>query len=169
MNQNNCKILLINPVTRNCISVLRVERCQQKTKRTVGLWPPITLIEMALQLNHNGYTNVSIIDAEAERFSFDTLIHHIVQSNPNIVVIQATTPTLPDDLSLAENIKKNNNAITVIFTGLHATVLPSHILEHPSVDFALMGEPEHTLTQLVKAITRHDTHYHKIPGLYTPE
>lgn len=71
------KITLINPVTKSRVRVLRVERCQQKVIPGVGIWPPVTLLEIEAKLREKGFFDIDIIDAEAEEYSFTELIRQI--------------------------------------------------------------------------------------------
>lgn len=142
------KIVLINPVTKNKVKVLRVERCQQKALPSVGLWPPVTLLEIATYLKYRGFLNLEIIDAQAQKVSFDALPFKVAEKVPAMVIIQATTPTIEDDIVCSVRIKKALPEATVVFIGLHATVLPAELLQHESIDYVIIGEPEVVATEL---------------------
>ena len=150
MKNLNNKILLINPVTRNNVRVLRVERCQQKVLPNVGVWPPITLLEIAAYLRSKGFSDIEIIDGEAERLSFDALISVSREKNPALVVLQATTPTIEDDLEFSLRIKKALPEAVMVFIGLHATAFPQDLLGHEQIDYAVTGEPEVVVSELAE-------------------
>lgn len=143
------KIILLNPVTRNGDRVLRVERCQQKILSYIGAWPPITLLEIAAYLRYQGFNNIEIIDGEVEKFNFNELVLEITKRRPDVVVIQATTPTIQDDILFASFLKQKSNEIIVIFIGLHATILPQELLKQDSIDHVILGEPENTISELM--------------------
>ncbi len=159
------KILLCNPVTRSGKKVLRVERCQQKVLPAVGLWPPITLLEIAVYLRHRGFHNIDILDGEIEGFSFEELVKEILCREPSTVIIQATTPTIEDDVFLARRLKQKNKDLRIIFTGLHATVFPRKLLEEEAVDFAVQGEPEETICELMESLSGEGRPLGEIRGL----
>jgi radical SAM superfamily enzyme YgiQ (UPF0313 family) len=142
------KIVLLNPVTRNKARVLRVERCQQKVLPGVGVWPPVTLLEIAAYLNYKGFLNLEILDAEAERVPFEALSDTVAEKVPALVVMQATTPTIEDDIECAARIKKALPETVVVFIGLHATVFPAELLRHEPIDYVIIGEPEVVVTAL---------------------
>jgi len=152
MRTNLPKILLVNPVTRDNTRVLRVERCQQKLFHPVGIWPPITLLEIAVYLKHNSFTDIQIIDGEIEGLSFDSLVDEIARVEPGIVVIQATTPTIDDDILLASRLKQKSNKIVTVFIGLHATVFPQDLLKNEAIDYVILGEPEEAVSELVSCL-----------------
>ncbi|MBU1864218.1 MAG: B12-binding domain-containing radical SAM protein [Candidatus Omnitrophica bacterium] len=152
---NKCKrerIVLINPTTQSRKKVLRVERCQQRRLFTVGLWPPVTLLEIATYLQYCGYNNIAIIDAEAENYDFTTMIQRIVQEKPVVVIVSTTTPTLEDDVALAMNLKKFDNRLIVIACGIHATLKPNDFLGKNRFDFCTIGEPEIVVCDLLEIL-----------------
>lgn len=159
------KIILINPVTRNKVRVLRVERCQQKILPNVGLWPPVTLLEIATYLSYKGYRNLEIVDAEAEKLSFDNLISLAAEKFPAMVIIQGTTPTIDDDIIFSFEIKKKLPAAAVVFIGIHATIFPAELLKNESIDYAVMGEPEIVVTELADYCLKDKGQKQDIKGL----
>ena len=162
------KILLVNPVTRNNQKVLRTERCQQKLLLSVGIWPPVTLLEAAIYLKRRGFQNIEIIDGEIEGLVFNELVCEVVKKRPDMVVIQATTPTIEDDILFSSMIKRQSANTLTVFTGLHATVFPAELLKKSPVDYVVLGEPEETVAELadycfkslagMTAVLQHDVH-----------
>lgn len=154
------KVLFLNPVTEFGHKMLRSERCQVKA---VSLWPPLQMLYSAAVLRDNGFTDVSIIDAEAEELSYQETIERVVKKQPDLVVVQDTTPTLNSDKNLAVKIKARCPATMIAFIGLHSTVRPHDIVDC-HVYFAVRNEPEYTLLELARSISQ-DTGYNKIRGL----
>jgi radical SAM superfamily enzyme YgiQ (UPF0313 family) len=150
MVKPQAKILLVNPVTRSGRKVLRVERCQQKLIAPVGIWPPVTLLEASICLKQEGFQNIEIIDGEIEGLDFDGLISEVARKAPDMVVVQATTPTIEDDIAFSAGIKRENPEVSIVFIGLHATVFPEELLKSGPVDFVVLGEPEKIVAQLAR-------------------
>lgn len=148
MDKSLFKVLLVNPVTRSNGKVLRVERCQQKVLSCVGLWPPITLLEIAMSLKYSKFNNIEIIDAQIEGLSFDNLLVKIALKSPDMIVVQATTPTIEDDVLLSKMIKQELNNIKVVLIGLHASVFSVELLKNNFIDYVVMGEPEKVVMEL---------------------
>jgi len=117
--------------------------------------PPLGLAYLAAVLRKNGY-EVSIIDNYLERIPEDNVIKKIKRYNPSMVGLTCTSTTYLSSLHLAKKVKEEM-AIPIIFGGPHPTVLRERILQHPFVDFIVIGEGEHTLLELVgKILTRDD-------------
>jgi len=159
------KIVLINPVTRNKVKVLRVERCQQKALSSVGQWPPVTLLEIATYLKYKGFLNLEIIDAQAEGVPFNALPDKVAEKVPAMVILQATTPTIEDDIICSARIKEALPGAAVVFIGLHATVFPAELLQHESIDYVISGEPEVVVTELADYCLNHKGDRKEIKGL----
>jgi len=159
------KITLVNPVTIDGTRVLRVERCQQKIIPTVGNWPPITLLEIAAELKSKEDNDVKIIDGEAEGLTFLRLIELVASNDPEIAVIHSTTPTIEDDISFAALLKNKLPDLETVFTGLPATTIPGEILKFGSVDYAVMGEPQDTIRELVECRSNNIADLSRISGL----
>jgi len=159
------KIILLNPITRNKGKVLRVERCQQKILSYIGIWPPITLLEIATYLKCREFNNVEIIDGEVEKFSFNELVSEVIEKKPNVVVMQATTPTIQDDIFFASFLKQKSKEVTIVFIGLHATIFPQELLKEDSIDHVILGEPEETICDLMSYYLKEKPNIETIKGL----
>lgn len=144
------KILLINPVARNGQKVLRTERCQQKLLASIGIWPPVTLLEISTYLKHHGFHNIEIIDGEVESLSFGELAREAAKRLPDMVIIQATTPTIEDDILFSSEIKRQSKNTSTVFIGLHATAFPEELLSNSPVDYVVLGEPEQAIAELAE-------------------
>lgn len=159
------KILLINPVTRNGQKVLRIERCQQKLLRPVGIWPPVALLEVSASLKYRGFENIEIIDGEIENLSFDELVQRTVKKFPDMVIIQATTPTVEDDILFSSLVKRHSGGTLTVFIGLHATVFPNELLRKGPIDYVVLGEPDKAIPELAEYCFKNQGDIRKIKGL----
>lgn len=157
-------ILFLQPVIHSLEQVTRADRCQIKDYAGFGLWPPISLAQAAAVLREDGY-RLNILDAVAEKLSFDEMVARVVNAAPRIVVLQNTTPTLQDDLDVAEQVRKQLPETEFVFYGLHATARPEDILGG-HVRFVIRDEPEMTLREVAGALTgRSNTSLGEIRGL----
>ena len=94
---------------------------------------------------------VRIIDIDAEALTYDNLGRIIESEKPDMVGITATTPVFYSALKMAEIVKKNSSAYTVI-GGIHATLMPVECAESSFIDFVVVGEGEKTIIELVNSI-----------------
>lgn len=165
MKEYSKKILLINPVTRNNVRVLRSERCQQKVLFNVGIWPPVALLEIATYLKYRGFKNIRIIDGEIENLSFDALLKSVIEKQPCMVVLQVTTPTILDDTEFVSMIKKAIPGVVAVCIGIHGCVFPEQVLKESSFDYVVLGEPEETIPELAEYCFNHKGKISRIQGL----
>ena len=106
---------------------------------------------------------VRIIDIDAEQISPDGLVGAISAENPDMVGITATTPVIYSAFKIAELVKKNSSSLTVV-GGMHATLMPEECVANEFVDFAVFGEGEKTILELLECI-KSGGDYSKIKGL----
>lgn len=150
MKDNTDKVLLVNPVTRNRVRVLRSERCQQKALFNVGIWPPVALLETATYLKYRGFKNIRIIDGEIENLSFDALLKSVIEERPCLLVLQVTTPTIQDDTEFVSMIKRSIPGVIAVCIGIHGSVFPEQLLKESFFDYVILGEPEETIPELAE-------------------
>jgi radical SAM superfamily enzyme YgiQ (UPF0313 family) len=94
---------------------------------------------------------VRIIDIDAEALTDEKLGEIVANEKPDMVGITATTPVFYSALRMAEVVKKNSSAYTVI-GGIHATLMPVECAENSFIDFVVVGEGEKTIVELLNAI-----------------
>lgn len=80
-------------------------------------------------------------------------VNQVKQLRPNIVGITCYTPEYFEVLSLAKEIKKFDHKIKVVVGGIHPTFYPEDFAyKNSPVDFAVQGEGEITLLEIVRNI-----------------
>ena len=108
---------------------------------------------------------IDILDCEALALSYDQTKKYLDSFNPDVVAITMTTPAYEHVVHVADITKDLNKKISVIVGGPHPTALPEETLTEKSIDFAIIGEGEITLLELLEYIERSDTSYAQIKGL----
>jgi radical SAM superfamily enzyme YgiQ (UPF0313 family) len=83
---------------------------------------------------------VHFIDALARAWTYDEFYSYVKDLKPDIVVIETSTPSIENDLQVAEVIK--SYGCETALTGPHATVYANDLIKRPSVDYILQGEYE---------------------------
>lgn len=106
---------------------------------------------------------VRIIDVDAEALTDENLGKIIEREKPDMIGITATTPVIYSAFKIAELVKKNSSSLTVI-GGMHATLMPEECVANEFVDFAVFGEGEKTILELLECI-KSNGDYSKIKGL----
>jgi radical SAM superfamily enzyme YgiQ (UPF0313 family) len=93
---------------------------------------------------------VRLIDAIAEKIDEQKLIEEIKSYNPELVVIETSTPSFKNDLRIIQNIHLNLPDCQIAICGPHPSVFPDQILrEYNFINYILIGEYEYTLLDLV--------------------
>ena len=110
--------------------------------------------------------DVLLVDALAEKLSADRFLDRMAVFDPDLVILEASTPSIQTDLELARKAKGHMpRPFMLAFAGLHSGMYdPSFLEAHPQVDFVLIGEYELTALELSRALSTGDA-VGPIPGL----
>jgi len=113
------------------------------------IWPQCSLAQLAALL-HPDY-KVEVIDAIAERMSWQEFEKLLREKSPKYYLTQVTAPTLTNDM-YGVMLARSMGARTMAF-GTHVTPMPNETMrDYPALDFVLRGEPELTLRELIDAL-----------------
>ena len=83
---------------------------------------------------------------------------------PDVLGLTVRSSVVSSSIHFAKIAKELHNDIVTVFGGPHPTVLPEEMLSSPVVDFAVRGEGEKTLLELVEALEG-KRRFSIIPGL----
>ena len=121
-------------------------------KLTSGESPPLGLCYIASVLELEGH-EVRIIDGQAEHKSVEKVVQDVLDFEPDILGITATTPMINDAAKITELVKKEEKEIKTVVGGPHVTALPIETLEtFPHIDIGVLGEGERTISLVTSAI-----------------
>lgn len=96
--------------------------------------------------------NVSLLDAIADDLTFTETVERISETNPEIVVIGTSTPSIDADADLAAALKQRLPQSWIVFVGTHASSLAQDCLnKYSSVDMVARREYDLTVVDLLKA------------------
>ena len=109
---------------------------------------------------------VRAIDGVVNDYTSDELYDEIVKNPPDIFIAEVTFITLQDDLEFLRKLKKDFNCLLVV-TGVYVTTNKEKVLEdNPFIDYAIQGEYEISLGQLVGRLAEESQDLlEDIPGL----
>jgi radical SAM superfamily enzyme YgiQ (UPF0313 family) len=143
------KVLLLNPPTVEGKGFIREGRCTQEGGVWTTLWPPISLATIGAVLEREGHV-VAARDAAATGYPRKSLLRDIEASPPDAAIWSTGTPSIGDDLALANQIKvAAPNVATAVF-GTHVTALDRKCLEEtPGLNAIFRNEPEATAAEWV--------------------
>ncbi len=159
------KVCFINPPSSNKGKQIREGRCMLSAGAWSSLWSPISLALCAAVVRTKGGIEVKLVDCIAERIGFAEFSQMFKNLQPDLVVINTSTPSIKGDLFTVKNIKKINPEIRTAIIGIHGTVLTEECFKvSPDLDFIVRGEPEYTVCDLVLTI-RDNKDFSQIKGL----
>ncbi len=149
MNEDHMNIVLIRP--------------NEGKKGFVMVNPPIGLGYLSSYLKQFGH-NVIILDQALSHWSNDTLLQKINEIHPQLIGLTALTPYYVYMKILCRKIKHATPNIPIVIGGVHVSALPKESMTESGADFAVVGEGEITLKELVDCLNSGEG-FDKINGL----
>jgi anaerobic magnesium-protoporphyrin IX monomethyl ester cyclase len=142
------KILLLNPPFLPKFS--RNSRSPAVTKGGT-IYYPIWLAYATGVLEKEGF-DVKLVDAPAENLSLDDVVKISTEFEPEMIVVDTSTPSIYEDVKVASKLKAATNAF-VVLVGTHVSALPEETLRlNEDIDAVTIHEYDYTLPELAKAI-----------------
>jgi radical SAM superfamily enzyme YgiQ (UPF0313 family) len=116
--------------------------------KRAGVWPPLNLAYLAAIAENLGH-EVRIIDAEAENLTRDEMVDKILNFQPNLVGMTATTPFFHFVEEAANLIKEKLPEVSVLLGGAHITVLKEKAFKD-CFDYGFIGEADEAFPAFLK-------------------
>ena len=114
--------------------------------------PPLGLAYIAAVLEKHGY-RVSIVDAPALNLTLKEIGEIVRREKPDVVGVQALTPSIYSAYSVARVVKKVSPKTVVVMGGYHPTFADTETLrECREVDICVRGEGEYTMLDIVETL-----------------
>jgi anaerobic magnesium-protoporphyrin IX monomethyl ester cyclase len=141
------KALLINPPAENTL----VNEVPEVLSSERGHNPPLGLLYLASSLAAAGH-KVEVLDSQVQETPHLGIQEAVRKSRPDMVGISAMSFTLIDALLVAKAVKDVDREIPVVLGGPHPTIYPNETARLENIDYAVIGEGEHTLVKLADAL-----------------
>lgn len=136
----------------------------QRASSWATAWPPITLATLAALARRVGA--VRLLDGDVEEATIADVLEEIGSLPAHVVVVNTGFPSIDRDMAVAEAIKKAFPRVKLVGVGVYFSLLGGEALvNYPFLDFALVGEPEETFTELLGALERGEDGSGDIKGL----
>lgn len=145
------KILLINPSVLLGSRYLSEEAISGNLINYMGAFQPLGLLYIAANLAQHGYSDLHIIDAQAENLTLAQIGIKGAKLKPEIIGIYCLTFSFLYVLELARFLK-NNTAAFIVVGGPHVGLYPYEVMSHSCFDFGVIGEGEYSFLNLVKTL-----------------
>ena len=113
---------------------------------------PDYLCTAAAVVEQAGHT-ITVIDAQAKNMPEDRLLRELNTFQPDMIVHQASTPSIYSDIAFATRAKEDTGALNVL-VGSHVSAEPEDtlIIADGAVDAVAVGEYDYTLRDLANGV-----------------
>ena len=154
-------VLMLNPPFKG-----RFSRTSRSPAVTLGgtLYYPFWLAYAAGVLEQSDFS-VKLIDAPAQGLSAGDVISRAKELPPRLIVIDTSTPSIYNDVQVAEQLKESFPDSFVALVGTHPSALPEETLRlSEKVDTVAVGEYDYTLRDLALCLEKRED-LRKVDGL----
>jgi radical SAM superfamily enzyme YgiQ (UPF0313 family) len=117
--------------------------------------PPLGLAYVAAALEKAGF-QVQILDNYQLKTPTDYVKLEIKRLDPEIVGITCSSVTYQRCVETAKAVKEVKPSCKVVVGGWHPSYMPDSMLQHPEIDYVVMGEGERAMVELATLITKGD-------------
>lgn len=143
------RILVLNPPYLPRFS--RPQRSPAVT-RSGALYYPVWLASCAAVLERAGF-EVALTDAPAAGWDRATTLDAAARFAPDMVVMDASTPSIVNDLKVAALLRQVLPSAFLLLVGTHVSVLAESVLaDSPAADAVALGEYDLTVLELARAL-----------------
>jgi anaerobic magnesium-protoporphyrin IX monomethyl ester cyclase len=131
-----------------------------------GRLPPLGLAYVAAVLEKNGF-QVEIYDNYLLERPIEEVKSEIKKRSPEIVGITCNSLSYERSVEMAKAVKEASPSSHVVVGGPHASYMPQTLLQHPEIDYVVIGEGEQAMLQLASSIKKSEeaTVVARIPGV----
>lgn len=138
-------VLIVNPPSPDGSVYMReVCRCGRQSREGM-IWPQTSLAFIAGAVSDR--FSVDIVDCIGEKMSWPEFEKILRTKRPKYLVTYLISTIIYNDLHVAELAKQLG--ATTIAIGPHVTTMPESVSEFPAVDYAIRGEVEETIVELL--------------------
>ena len=115
--------------------------------------PPLGLAYVAAALEKKGF-HVEIVDNYLLEKPIDYIKQIVRRLDPQIVGIACSSVTYRGCVETAKAVKEVFPSCKVVVGGPHPSFIPDSMLQHPEIDYVVLGEGERAIVELATNITR---------------
>ena len=116
-------------------------------------FPPLGLSYVAAALEKAGF-QVQMLDNYLLKKPIDEVKQYVKQVNPEIVGITCSSSTYHKCVETASAIKEVLPSCKIVVGGWHPSYVPESMLQHPQIDYVVMGEGERAMVELATYLTK---------------
>lgn len=146
------KLLFLNPPFKNKYGRFSRTSRSPAIARSGTIYYPLWLAYAAAVTEKAGFT-IKFIDAPAEKKDLNRVITEVKSFNPRLVVIDTSTPSIDNDITIGANLKDSLRSAFIVLAGTHPSALPEETLKkNNKINAVCVEEYDYTIRDLAKAI-----------------
>jgi len=145
------KVLMLNPPYFKRFT--RQSRSPCVAKGGTFYYPYMLAYATGALENKTGF-EVKLVDAVANDWDRAKTLDFVKSFAPDLVVMDTSTPSIKNDVEVANEIKAALPDVHVTLVGTHPTALPEETLRMGSVDSVCIDEFDYTVVDLAKALDK---------------
>lgn len=119
--------------------------------KSTNMTPPLSLAYCAAVLERAGH-EAGVLDAVALRLKPARALDRIKDGGYGLVAVSTATPSIADDLAMADAIKESSPQTFVALLGPHVSIFSEQALRESRADAVVRGEPEYAVAELADAL-----------------
>jgi anaerobic magnesium-protoporphyrin IX monomethyl ester cyclase len=120
--------------------------------RSGVIYYPIWLAYATGVLEQDGFA-VKLVDAPAAGYDLQQVLDLTDELQPRLVVMDTSTPSIHNDVEVADAIKSRVPGVFILLVGPHVTALPEESLQiSPAVDAVVRGEYDYTVRDVARLL-----------------
>jgi len=143
------KVLLINASVKRGLAYGLDDGMPAGLMDYLGGYQPLGVCYLAAVLAQHGYSEVAIIDAEAENLPVEEVAGRVETTRPDLIGISCVSFSFLYALDLARLLKQITRA-PIVVGGPHVDIYPLEVLTHTCFDAGIVGEGETSFLELVR-------------------
>jgi radical SAM superfamily enzyme YgiQ (UPF0313 family) len=147
------------------VDVILVKLENEEESRNLA--PPFGILFLADCLEKAGF-GVRLVHKVGTKDNVQRVVDLVLAENPLFVGFSTLTgPPLLPSIQAAQKIRDNSD-VTIVWGGIHPTVLPAQTLSNDFIDLVVIGEGEATVVELANVLHRKGlqaSELEKVPGI----
>lgn len=136
-----------------------------ETSKSGTFYYPFWLAYATGVLEKEGF-ETELIDAPADGLSLDHAGAVVERFDPELLVVETSTPSIYNDLRVVEGIKKRLPDVKTVLVGPHVSVLPEESLRlSPSIDIVARKEYDYTVLDIARRLEIGSDDFSRVSGI----
>ena len=127
-------------------------RCASITSKANYALPPLGLMYIGSLLRSRSDCSVDLVDCVVSRMGEERFLGYLKETIPDLLLFATGTSTLEYDCGLLQKAKLFLPRLRLVAVGAHVSYLAEDVLTQSCIDYAVRGEPELTVAELVEVM-----------------